>query len=60
MVTFIVSTATVDSILDYAEEIGVDLIVVVTKGRSGIKKLSLGSTASGIVIYSHCPVTIVK
>ena len=56
----IVSTATVDSILDYAEETGVDLIVVGTKGRSGIKKLLLGSTASGIVTYSHCPVTIVK
>jgi nucleotide-binding universal stress UspA family protein len=56
----IVSTATVDSILDYAEDKNVDLIVVGTKGRSGIKKLLLGSTASGIVTYSSCPVTVVK
>ena len=56
----IVSTATVDSILDYAEEKDIDLIVVGTRGRSGIKKLLLGSTASGIVTYSSCPVTVVK
>ena len=56
----IVSTDTVDSILDYAEDKNVDLIVVGTKGRSGIKKLLLGSTASGIVTYSSCPVTVVK
>ena len=56
----IVSTATVDSILDYAEDKDVDLIVVGTRGRSGIKKLLLGSTASGIVTYSSCPVTVVK
>lgn len=56
----IVSTATVDSILDYAEDKDVDLIVIGTRGRSGIKKLLLGSTASGIVTYSSCPVTVVK
>ena len=56
----IVSTAIVDSILDYAEEKDIDLIVVGTRGRSGIKKLLLGSTASGIVTYASCPVTVVK
>src|SRR4029079_12780947 len=58
--TIIVSTTTVESILDYAEDKDVDLIVVGTRGRSRIKKLLLGSTASGIVTYSHCPVTVVK
>lgn len=56
----IVSTATVDSILDYADEKDIDLIVVGTRGRSGIKKLLLGSTASGIVTYASCPVIVVK
>ena len=56
----IVSTATIDSILDYAEEKDVDLIIVGTRGRSGIKKLLLGSTASGIVTYASCPVIVVK
>ena len=58
--TIIVSTTTVDSILDYAEDKDVDLIVIGTRGRSGIKKLLLGSTASGVVTYSSCPVIVVK
>lgn len=50
----------VEAILSYAEKEGVDLIVVGSKGRSGWKKLILGSTASGISTYAHCPVLIVK
>jgi nucleotide-binding universal stress UspA family protein len=56
----IVSTSIVSSILDYAEKENVDLIVVGTRGRSGIKKLLLGSTALGLVTYASCPVTVVK
>jgi nucleotide-binding universal stress UspA family protein len=55
-----ISQSTVKSILDFAEEKKVDLIVVGTRGHSGIKKLLLGSTASGIVTYSSCPVIVVK
>ena len=55
-----ISPSTVKSILDFAEEKNVDLIVVGTRGHSGIKKLLLGSTASGIVTYSSCPVIVVK
>ena len=55
-----ISQSTVKSILDFAEEKNVDLIVLGTRGRSGIKKLLLGSIASGIVTYSSCPVTVVK
>lgn len=58
--TIIVSTTTVDSILAYAEDKEVDLIVIGTRGRSRIKKLLLGSTASGIVTYASCPVIVVK
>jgi nucleotide-binding universal stress UspA family protein len=58
--TIIVSTTIVDSILDYAEDNDIDLIVIGTRGRSGIKKLLLGSTASGVVTYSSCPVTVFK
>jgi nucleotide-binding universal stress UspA family protein len=47
-------------IIEYAEKEGIDLIVIGTRGRSGIKKLLLGSTASGVVTYSHCPVLVTK
>ena len=47
-------------ILEYAEKEGIDLIVIGTRGRSGISKIVLGSVASGIVTYSHSPVLVVK
>jgi nucleotide-binding universal stress UspA family protein len=50
----------VEAILSYAEKEDIDLIVVGSKGRSGWKKLILGSIASGISTYAHCPVLIVK
>jgi len=48
------------SIVNYAENTSVDLIVVGTRGRSGFKRLLLGSVASDVVTYAHCPVLVVK
>jgi nucleotide-binding universal stress UspA family protein len=50
----------VGTIVEYAERKNNDLIVMGTRGRSGFKRLLLGSTASGVVTYAHCPVLIVK
>jgi nucleotide-binding universal stress UspA family protein len=50
----------VGGIVGFAEKEMVELIVIGTRGRSGFKKLLLGSVASGVVNYSHCPVLIVK
>src|SRR5919112_5372936 len=47
-------------ILEYAEEKQIDLIVMGTRGRTGFKKLLLGSTASSVVTYAHCTVMVVK
>ena len=47
-------------ILEYAEKEGIDLIVIGTRGRSGLSKIVLGSVASGIVTYSDSPVLVVK
>jgi nucleotide-binding universal stress UspA family protein len=51
---------TVKHIVIYAEDKEIDLIVVGTRGRTGIKKILLGSVASGVVTYAHCPVIVVK
>jgi nucleotide-binding universal stress UspA family protein len=47
-------------ILAYAEGNSIDLIVIGTRGRSGFKRLLLGSVASHVVTYAHCPVFVAK
>ena len=54
------SDSIVGAVVDYAEREGVDLIVIGSRGLSGFKKLLLGSTASGVITYAHCPVLVVK
>ena len=48
------------TIVKYAENEKVDLIVVGTRGRSSLKRMLIGSVASDILHYAHCPVMIVK
>ena len=50
----------VAEIVDYAENNNIDLIVIGTRGRSGLRRLLLGSVASGVVTYAHCPVLVIK
>lgn len=50
----------VGEILEYAEKNGIDLIVLGTHGRSGFKRLVLGSVTSGVVTHASCPVMVVK
>lgn len=47
-------------IIQYAEKESIDLIVIGTRGKPGVKKLLLGSTASGVVTYANCPVLVTK
>ena len=49
-----------NTILEYVEEHNINLVVVGTRGRSGIKKMLLGSIASGLITYSSCPVLVIK
>lgn len=54
------SVSAADEIIRYAKDKGVDLIVVGTKGRSGMSKALLGSVASKVVTYSPCSVLVVR
>ncbi|HZI69830.1 MAG TPA: universal stress protein [Nitrososphaeraceae archaeon] len=57
----IVATKSVSSeIVDYADKFNVDLIIVGTRGRSGLKRILLGSVASEVVKYADCAVLITK
>ena len=48
------------TIVGYAENQNIDLIVVGSRGRSAFTKLLLGSVASKVVTYAHCPVLVTK
>jgi nucleotide-binding universal stress UspA family protein len=48
------------AITDYAASHGISIIVVGTKGRSGVSKVLLGSVASKVITHSSCPVIVVK
>ena len=50
----------VGEIIGFADKEKVDLIILGTKGRTGFKKLLLGSVAEGVVTHSSCPVMVVR
>ena len=50
----------IESIIDYASNNDVDLIVIGTRGRTGLKRLVMGSVANGVVQHAHCPVLVVR
>lgn len=50
----------VSEIIEFAERENIDLIIMGTRGRTGFKKLLLGSVASGVVNFAHCPVLVIR
>jgi nucleotide-binding universal stress UspA family protein len=50
----------VAALLNYADQEKADLIIIGTRGRSGISKMLLGSVASGVVTFAPCPVVVVR
>ena len=47
-------------ICELARNSNIDLIVIATRGNTGLKHLTLGSTAERVVRYSPCPVLVVR
>ena len=58
--TEIVTGTTAESIVNYARERGMDLIVMGTHGRSGLAHLLSGSVAQKVVRTAPCPVMTVR
>jgi universal stress protein A len=48
------------AIVDAAKELGIDLIILSTHGRTGLSRVLLGSTAEKVVRHAGCPVLIVR
>ena len=53
-------SSTAGAIIKYAEENHIELILIGTRGYSGIKKTLLGSVALAVLTYSHCAVLVIK
>lgn len=47
-------------ICSYARRAGVDLIIIATHGRTGLKHVLVGSVAERVVQHAACPVLVVK
>lgn len=48
------------AIVEYAEKNSYHHIVTGSEGRSGARRLLLGSVAADVVNHAHCPVTVVR
>jgi nucleotide-binding universal stress UspA family protein len=55
----ITSSATAHAIVTYAQDAGIDLIVIGTHGHGGMSRLLLGSVAERVVRTARCPVLTV-
>jgi nucleotide-binding universal stress UspA family protein len=54
------SPSIVEGLVTLAEEQEASLIIVGTRGMTGIKRLVLGSVSSGLVSHARCPVMVVR
>jgi nucleotide-binding universal stress UspA family protein len=57
--TAIPQGAAADEIVTHANRIGAELIVTGTHGRTGLRKVLLGSVAEQVVRKATCPVMVV-
>lgn len=48
------------AICEFAEQSGVDMIVMTTHGRTGLARLLIGSVAEGVVRHAPCPVMLLR
>jgi nucleotide-binding universal stress UspA family protein len=49
-----------ETIAEYAQDNGIDLIIISTHGYTGLRKLMFGSVALEILHTSHVPVLLIR
>jgi nucleotide-binding universal stress UspA family protein len=49
-----------EEVVGLAEEVGVGLIVVGSRGLGGLKRALMGSVSESIIRHAHCPVLVVR
>lgn len=58
--TTVIAGSAENVIVQYAESVGAELVVVGTHGRSGLARLTLGSTAASVIESAPCAVLVVR
>jgi nucleotide-binding universal stress UspA family protein len=49
-----------DAILRYAEDVSASVIAMTTHGRSGLSRLTAGSTTMAVVHQAPCPILVLR
>jgi nucleotide-binding universal stress UspA family protein len=49
-----------ESILNYSAIEDIDLIVIGTQGRTGLKRFLMGSVANAVIQHAHCPLLLAR
>jgi nucleotide-binding universal stress UspA family protein len=49
-----------NEIARHAEEVGAELIVMPSHGRTGFRRIALGSVAERVLRLAHCPVLVLR
>jgi len=57
---FIDVKSIIESIIEYATQRNIDLIVIGTRGRTGLKRFFMGSVANGVIQHAHCSVLVIR
>ena len=52
--------AVADEVVGLAEELGVGLIIMGSRGHRSIRRMLMGSVSDSVVRHAHCPVMIVR
>jgi nucleotide-binding universal stress UspA family protein len=49
-----------EGIIDFAKEADADLIIIGTKGLTGVERFLMGGVATSVIRHAHCPVLAVR
>jgi nucleotide-binding universal stress UspA family protein len=54
------ASSAAEGILNYAKQADADVIIIGTKGMTGIEKFLMGSVANKVISHAHCPVLAIR
>ncbi|MEO9320131.1 MAG: universal stress protein [Nitrososphaera sp.] len=56
----VVASSVAGTLIDYARDHNIDLILIGTKGITGMQRFLMGSVANNVIANAHCPVLAVR